>query len=920
MPFLLVLTTFVVLLLIGCGVVAVMRLPLSRRTVLGAPSIGLATLTTIAMTLGALGVHTNRFAWPLVLLLTLLGCVCVARARTTFLRAVPWAQLAFVVLAGLILATPTFRYGFAWVGFANEDITRTAMNAQWWQDHGTYARPQPVELVWNREIDGSEIGHFAPLQGGTAELLAIFQVVTRLGPFEPMMPFVLVAYMCALAAFGAMMPRRIGVRWNVVAMACLAVSPLFVYTAINQAADELFGLALMCSYIAVLPALWRRSASPRWYLLAGVLFSGLYELYLPLLIFVVLLTCLHALLTVKFERGAWARIARRGALGALLGALLLNAYLLFLKITVIAMFASGSGPLRSVRFTAFLVPPGIAYLWGLIPLWGYPADPWMSLGILAGTGLTIAFAVFAIRQARRRRAAALLGVMGLAFSAFFFVRRADYALFKMASYFAPLFVYVMIGAAASFLAARRAGVVRRTILRAAIVTVFAISVVTSAFYVRRSLDAPGDTNPTFVNGRFLTSEHIVERIRRAVHESSAPVLVSNATLQNIQRFIVDADRRKTVFFVSSNDVENAQPSLHPEYVRWRPVAALRLGTDRRAPVALFAVENRPFAPAMRAREQQYLMVGPQYSVFNRTAAWNVDPFFSIVAQRDMTNGLALVDSSVGSSQPGDPHVAISVLEQDYFAAARTYAGVGRYLVFEVLRPTANIRLLLDFTTVGVESALRLPPVAVIGRTRYPFPLVGRGSARVLSPSITPAFFHGHAYIALDMGREGIVRKIPRHGLFALFGREFDLDERRLVANVRDLTVVAGASAATVESLRSIPGDLRSTGVRYSGIYDDGWLSQDSTVELSASAAGKRLRIAGVVPHIGDWPANPAVTVKIDDRTVWSGFVPEGTFDIAPNAAIARGPHRVHIHFDQVQQLPGGDDRPVGALLQRMGLY
>ncbi|MEA2783978.1 MAG: hypothetical protein QOF71_82, partial [Candidatus Eremiobacteraeota bacterium] len=97
MPFLLVLATFAVLLLIGCGIVAALRLPFSSRTILVAPSAGVAVLTSSAMTLGALGVHANRFAVPLMVLLTLLSCVAVARSRTAFLRAVPWAHIAFVV-------------------------------------------------------------------------------------------------------------------------------------------------------------------------------------------------------------------------------------------------------------------------------------------------------------------------------------------------------------------------------------------------------------------------------------------------------------------------------------------------------------------------------------------------------------------------------------------------------------------------------------------------------------------------------------------------------------------------------------------------------------------------------------------------------------------------------------------------------
>jgi hypothetical protein len=396
------------------------------------------------------------------------------------------------------------------------------------------------------------------------------------------------------------------------------------------------------------------------------------------------------------------------------------------------------------------------------------------------------------------------------------------------------------------------------------------------------------------------------------------VVISNATELNVERIMADAVPRKSVFFAVTNRVEHHQPSKAPEYLAWRPIGVISIGRGA-TNVAGFAIENRPAAPQFRGAARDYLMVGPRYNVFNRAAPWNQDPFFSLVHERDLTNGLAYVDSTVGVAELGDPHNTLSTLERDYFAPQDTYAGIGRYLIFEVLRPSQPLHLLIDFTTMGFDAVRPLPPVSVIGKRRYAFALEGAGSARVLSPPIEPYVTHGHAFVCIDMGREGTLRHYERRGLLALFGRDLPLDERRLVAYLRDLSAVPADRAPAVTALDDVRRDLRTSGVLYSGIYDDGWLGSRSYVKLSARRPGQHLKVKGFVPVIGSGDFDTRLVVSVDGRVVADQDVLPGEFTVEPPDALRAGPHHVALEFSAVQTLPGDDGRHVGGALTSIGI-
>ena len=105
-----------------------------------------------------------------------------------------------------------------------------------------------------------------------------------------------------------------------------------------------------------------------------------------------------------------------------------------------------------------------------------------------------------------------------------------------------------------------------------------------------------------------------------------------------------------------------------------------------------------------------------------------------------------------------------------------------------------------------------------GPIRLRFPLVGSGSARVVSPPLAPLLINGRPYLVLDMGRRGTCPVVPRPGVTGLWGKSVVLDPRLLTSYVRDVSLVS-AEAGDLQAPRQLvrhPGGFGETGTRVLG--------------------------------------------------------------------------------------------------------
>jgi hypothetical protein len=124
-----------------------------------------------------------------------------------------------------------------------------------------------------------------------------------------------------------------------------------------------------------------------------------------------------------------------------------------------------------------------------------------------------------------------------------------------------------------------------------------------------------------------------------------------------------------------------------------------------------------------------------------------------------------------------------------------------------------------------------------------------------------------------------------------------------------------SQAIPPSQLGAFPSDLDALGSQHSGLYTDGWVSQDAYVELN-KAPNAAIFVRGIVPLIDDAGFSTEMQVLVDGREVGSQILHLGEFEVSIPAPGAAGERKLELRFSRTQQLPDG--RPVGALLHGIG--
>jgi hypothetical protein len=285
--------------------------------------------------------------------------------------------------------------------------------------------------------------------------------------------------------------------------------------------------------------------------------------------------------------------------------------------------------------------------------------------------------------------------------------------------------------------------------------------------------------------------------------------------------------------------------------------------------------------------------------------------------------------------------AYQIEREPFYFRGSTMAGLGRYLMFQVVRPTEGVRLVVNVTaSYNADGSNALPPTAsAIGEEkRWSLGAVGRGSARLFSPPLVPQRIDGRDYFMIDFGRPGQRFNMPRKGLMSLYGRDVAIDRRLLVGFARDVSAISEEDFQKLTppgQITHFPDDLANPNLEYSGIYEDGWVSEASfatlaipaTTEPSATPPVKAIAVRGSVPSIGGNASfTTDVTLKVDGVEVAKKTLPAGEFEVrgalpaktADGSAPVGSHRRVELLFTNTQHLPEGDNRPVAALLKFVG--
>lgn len=911
--------------LIGLALLVALRADTaSLRLVLAAPALGSAVMVLPLFVLSHAGLAMEDVARPVV------GALILVSLPILWLRrphlppgVVPVVTLCLVNV--LLVGRPMFEFGFHWFANANDDMANYVLSATQLLHHGLLG---PVDFAALSQGQGYTSTlqplHNAGSRPGADITLAAYSAVTTRPPYELFMPFIVALQLCGVCAAAALAAQGSRRRWApTLAAALLVLSPLAAYGVLQQLLPQVWGLGLAAALFALLMRReLHQDPGPRAadVALIGILVAAVVVVYVELASTLALAYGLYvAVLLVRREIDVLA-IARLWIPALAIVLALLNTYLID-EIQYVQNQASGgladSGANKGPPVFGYaLVPGALSGLVGLQLLRPDPGAPFLTLSIVVAIAVMLAVLITAFATVARGRAVSAIIITYTALGVLLAVSGADFGAFKLYMYVQPF----LAAAVAVWLGNARRAVL--AVLAVPLLVVLLAQVSTQRAYVENS------RNP--VDLRNASSNELLPAFRRLFRAADEPVVsvTDNPVLAKLEAAAAD-DR--PLHFVSSN-IFGSLMRVHVErYANGKGEsnqASLLFGWQKRS----FALQvpgeqiKNPFDDNVTVSQllssgrcRLILPTGSQLATNRRTLPEG-DPDLIARSCNSPSNFLVFTNSLLGSSFYSTYRLRKDVtfyqLEDDPFYPDSTFSAVGRYLLFRVLGPSREVRMQIDLTTSPLEQNL-LPPAAAVGSSREAIPLVGSGSARIFSPPFRPQLIGGQPYVLLDLGRDGRLPDIKRHGLQALYRPSIALDPRFITAYLRDISLVDEADYRRVQApsyIERIPADLANPNLEYSGIYEDGWVAQNSYVVLAGGTATSLTVRADVLPCPGQH-----LDVLVNGARIGSKKVGPGSLVLRMDVPASSSRRRIDLRWAGTCQLQPPDRRRAAAHLTFIGL-
>jgi hypothetical protein len=898
------------------------------------PTIGATALVIPTFLVNELGVPIKYFAHVLVILILAAALIVLwLRGRRIPSRQF-WPYALLICLAMMATGWPMLRFGFDWLSFCNDDMANYCMGAARILHYGYYQIPD------SRALAGQDYTQFLWFlhilhRPGSEMVLATVAGLTRLSPLQIFMPVILCFMMCQISAAGAMAYSAIRSRTAVwLAMALVGVSALVALGSLYQLIAQVIGLAVLAALVAVLMRPieeWTTGSRLRHGILIGLLTTGLIIFYQELIPFIVVGYGLYSVLNFR----SWLAQPRVGL--AVLGiavavmVVLLNRFLAFSVVYVVKQALIVEDPLTTV-FPYYMIPSGPAYFWGMYPMGqAFLDEKWVSFLVVASILLSAIVGLVLLRSALRRQAPAVMSMVMLAVFVVLFRRHAGFGMYKLAMYFQP---FILTAVVVGWMSLWR----RRMVQILPLVGLGLLSAHTHLSYVRTSL---GEGRGAFSEIPAASSTHLVREYAELLAAHPGAPLELDTYNPVLAKFQMLESRGRVTSFPSTDFLPNIMELRAPaalmgpettqrvstllyQYISLYPRRAFNLHPDANGTPASDAFLLDELGQNAGSPAHPLLIVGQtgRQQPFNRLHDPEADGGnFRCGPPDAFRDHLIFISSELGDAAFfGRPKVAIYQLETDLYFPDRTMAGAGRYILFQVVNPSKQVRVEVSMTdSLASDRVNRLPPAAAIGAKRSPLPMLGRGSARVFSGPLTPQIIDGRPFVGIDMGTAGTYFDYEPRGLMRLWGRQVRLDPRRMVGFVRDISLVSEDDYHALKSptaIRYFPQDLTDPNLEYSGIYeDDGWVGDRAFVILSQPDVPAKVVCRLVVPRIDTENFSTDVTLLVDGTEMARKTTGPGNVELSADLPANAGHRRIELSFSKFQHFRDPDGRPVGAKLQ-----
>ncbi len=959
LAFILALAIFVYWSVLGFSLVSALnsRKNLLRNALLS-PVVGAAANVLVVIWVNVAGIPLKRASLAVTIILFTGAVLLMVRTRPILpmKRLAPF--LVVLILGVFLTGYPLLRFGFDWISFGNDDMANYTLGATYLENYGFFSQPATEKIIQDRDISAI-LWYYLVARGerpGIEFTNAWAASSAHVNSHEAYMPAMLALHLTLISATGALLLQRRKYR-PIALLACLwmAVSSLNTLGTLYQLMAQVFGLALLAGACAMVCTQHRpvtRRLNAGRVVLSSILCAGLLVVYPEILPFFFLTVFLYHFALLVRKQECWKTLLRFTSYVTVGSVAMVNVLAIgIVTETFFRMKNSGlvATPVANILFPFFLIPSGLAHLWGFYAIGKRLSGPFLNLCIVVGAILLLAVCIGALWHAWRGQTVAMMCLIMIAVGLRAFTIGADFALYKLAMYVQP---FLLGTAVLSWFHVIERGQkkwrpvrLRKAVLLGPLALLMGAGLTAQVYYTQRSL---GRVGGGFVEVPRASDSHLISQLVEMSRKAQPQAVVSdthNVVLAKIEgNYMMPAP----LFFTAEDFVGRfVQIELRPSpYQRLLYRMLPNLGATLR-----YIYEERgkrfrgvefdthgalPSADHFQVRIDTYdselahatLLQSLGQNILNRRGIPLTEgSFLRTLDLAQARNQLFYVSSEFGTpfyTKPenrGPGRVSMYQPENDYFYPQATMVSMGRASLLRVLNPSRGFRLALEYTaSLNADHENRIPPVSVIGATRQFLDVEGRGSARFFSPPIQPQDIGGGAYFLLDMGTWGFRFPTPRTGLMALYGRDIPLDFRRITGFGRDVSALSEQEyeeLAAPEHVQSFPADLANKNLEYSGIYEDAWVAESSYLTLRQGAEGSPLVVRVMVPLVEGKPASSQLILLIDGSVLARRSLTPGECELQIPAA-GGGKHRIKLVFDRATNLPAPDNRPVSAKIRFVG--
>ncbi|WP_404421360.1 hypothetical protein [Nibricoccus sp. IMCC34717] len=954
--YLLVVSLFLFLVALGQAVISLFR---PRLGILWswfvAPAVGVSLLIVLLTRLNVNHIPVATAGpWLTLGLAVFTAGVFVWRRPT-----LPWKQLLpfLIVVCGYLLYTgwPMLRFGFNWISYGNDDMANYCLAADRFLNHGYYDLPLQTELEGADYAQHYWFMHsLQQIRPGSELILSWVASLTRLHPHEIFMPSILMLSMMQIFSLGAVgLVRGRNRRIVLLAFVVFAMSPLFGLGTLYQLIAQVGGIGILLaisSLVLVSRRLtWRKLA------VTGLLTACLGILYPEVAPFVALSISLVAL------RYRWSRREGFGdyalwilGVAALTFALIAsNTYQFINTLVMQSTGSAGLGAMAEINdqsgglvlFPWTLVPSFIPMLVGLHPFGVVGVDPLISIQI-AVAALIVGFLLYrAFKNLVAEEPVGYLATVMFPLGLYLFFKGQDFGLFKLAMFAQPVITLMLAQGFHALVTGPR-----QKLGRAVLVIYLLCTIPSHVYYSYASLGTYGGGLTEVVGASRLGVEFTPPKdlsyggIQSDISNVVSAKLLAQYTQGIDTRFLSRSYMDNIANIAVLKFLREPNPDLGPQARLVEKLARLRFMLpdelmkgdvpDYRV-MSIQKLDNNWTETSSRHlnyNDRLFVAVRTELDHFNKLNpgdGWTIDNMYQYKLESQVRDRLVFTHSELSPHYYSSARFKASFFQREPEPITRGevyFHGTGRHTTFQILHPSPNLRMVIDFSRTSLgEGRSKLPDKAtVIGEDDYKVPFVGSGSARVFTGIIKPEYYEKQAYVTVDFGEQPATIIKEKTGLMRLYGQKFYLDDRRLVGFTRDISVMTDEQYRALKRplrIGDFPGDLsRYPGLEYSGLFEDGWVADDSFFKLGASKAGQILTLDVEIP---DSPENRGtgveLTLSINEKPTETVLLRSGRFTLTRMVKEPADITSVSLHFNKSSLYGRKDPRYVSAFIHSLSI-